>query len=248
MLLAYVQVVLGAMPADDGQQDGYLCREVEGGLRYMAAFRVPARALEWCLLMQVRPELNHITKVRWGSPATAVGRGLDAGANDPALMYPGDPYLLLHLSIQSCLGALSVTTVSTAAGSCSQTVFTLCCDCEQMLLTLLCGCFSVRAAGGDGVDPLAARAAGGGRGISGSISSRCSGWWCRRRWAAPPSGAARLEDGLGRGSAQQCVSGSSGEGDGQLLLLSWAQEYCMLLLLLLLLLVQAVGHASLWLR
>jgi hypothetical protein len=32
------------------------------------------------------------------------------------------------------------------------------------------------------------------------------------------------------------------------MLMSWTQEHCMLLLLLLLLLVQAVGHASLWLR
>jgi len=128
MLLAYVQVVLGAMPAHDGQQDGYLCREVEGGLRYMAAFREPARALEWCLLLQVRPEFNYITKVHWGKALPLLwADGLDVGANSPALIYPGDPYLLLHLSIQSCLGALSIPGVSTAAGSCSHTVFTLRC-------------------------------------------------------------------------------------------------------------------------
>eukprot|EP00775_Hariotina_reticulata_P013223 gene13223-13354_t len=41
-----MQVVLLALP------DGYLCREQEGALKYLLAFKEPARAAEWCLLMQ----------------------------------------------------------------------------------------------------------------------------------------------------------------------------------------------------
>ena len=33
--------------------DGYLCREQEGVLQYMLAFREPARAAEWCMVVQV---------------------------------------------------------------------------------------------------------------------------------------------------------------------------------------------------
>lgn len=49
------QVLLSALPEVDGPQgDGYLCREQEGDMKYMVAFREPCRALEWCLLVQVR--------------------------------------------------------------------------------------------------------------------------------------------------------------------------------------------------
>jgi hypothetical protein len=43
-----LQAVLLALP------DGYLCREQDGVLKYMLAFREAARAAEWCILMQVR--------------------------------------------------------------------------------------------------------------------------------------------------------------------------------------------------
>jgi len=33
--------------------DGYLCREQEAVMKYLLAFREPARAAEWCLMMQV---------------------------------------------------------------------------------------------------------------------------------------------------------------------------------------------------
>jgi hypothetical protein len=52
--LLWLQVALLALPERDGRSDGYLCREQEGELKYMAAFRDSARAVEWCLLVQVR--------------------------------------------------------------------------------------------------------------------------------------------------------------------------------------------------
>jgi hypothetical protein len=48
-----LQVLLAALPEADGQCDGYLCREQEGDMKYMLAFREPSRALQWCLLVQV---------------------------------------------------------------------------------------------------------------------------------------------------------------------------------------------------
>eukprot|EP00878_Enallax_costatus_P019307 GHUV01020367.1.p1 GENE.GHUV01020367.1~~GHUV01020367.1.p1 ORF type:complete len:869 (+),score=259.19 GHUV01020367.1:252-2609(+) len=47
-----MQLLLMAMPERDGHQDGYLCRQQEGVLKYMLAFREPARAVEWALLLQ----------------------------------------------------------------------------------------------------------------------------------------------------------------------------------------------------
>eukprot|EP00775_Hariotina_reticulata_P004431 gene4431-4686_t len=41
-----MQVLLLALP------DGYLCREQEGVLKYMLAFRSPGQAAQWCLLLQ----------------------------------------------------------------------------------------------------------------------------------------------------------------------------------------------------
>lgn len=49
-----IQLLL--MPERDGHQDGYLCRQQEGVLKYMLAFREPARAVEWALLLQVIPD------------------------------------------------------------------------------------------------------------------------------------------------------------------------------------------------
>lgn len=34
--------------------DGYMCRTQDGDLKYMAAFAAPHRAVQWCLLVQVR--------------------------------------------------------------------------------------------------------------------------------------------------------------------------------------------------
>lgn len=34
--------------------DGYLCREQEAVLKYMVAFQEPTKAMEWCIMMQVR--------------------------------------------------------------------------------------------------------------------------------------------------------------------------------------------------
>lgn len=54
LLLCCLQVLLAALPEADGSQgDGYLCREQEGEMKFMLAFREPSRALEWCLLVQV---------------------------------------------------------------------------------------------------------------------------------------------------------------------------------------------------
>jgi hypothetical protein len=50
----FAQVALLALPERDGRSDGYICREQEGELKYMIAFRDSARAVEWCLLVQVR--------------------------------------------------------------------------------------------------------------------------------------------------------------------------------------------------
>ncbi|WIA12661.1 hypothetical protein OEZ85_006309 [Tetradesmus obliquus] len=47
-----MQVALLALPERDARPDGYVCREQEGGLKFMAAFRDSARAVEWCLLVQ----------------------------------------------------------------------------------------------------------------------------------------------------------------------------------------------------
>lgn len=54
-----VHMLLMALPDRDGRQDGYLCRQQEGVLKYMLAFREPARALEWALLMQVCVGSSH---------------------------------------------------------------------------------------------------------------------------------------------------------------------------------------------
>lgn len=48
------QVLLAALPEQDGQPAGYLCRQQEQCMRFMLAFSQPTRALEWCLMMQVR--------------------------------------------------------------------------------------------------------------------------------------------------------------------------------------------------
>jgi hypothetical protein len=48
------QVLLAALPEQDGQPPGYLCRQQEQCMRFMLAFNQPNRALEWCLMMQVR--------------------------------------------------------------------------------------------------------------------------------------------------------------------------------------------------
>jgi hypothetical protein len=58
-----MQVALLALPERDGRSDGYLCREQEGELKYMLAFRDSARAVEWCLLVQVR--LQYIALRQW---------------------------------------------------------------------------------------------------------------------------------------------------------------------------------------
>jgi hypothetical protein len=48
------QVVLAALPLADGQPAGYMCREQECDMKFMLAFKEPSRALEWCLLVQVK--------------------------------------------------------------------------------------------------------------------------------------------------------------------------------------------------
>jgi len=47
------QALLLVMP------DGYLCRQQPGALRYMVAFKDPARAVKWCLMLQVDDQCCH---------------------------------------------------------------------------------------------------------------------------------------------------------------------------------------------
>lgn len=34
-------------------KDGYMCRQQEGVLKYMVAFKEPTKAAEWCIMLQV---------------------------------------------------------------------------------------------------------------------------------------------------------------------------------------------------
>lgn len=54
VLCRLLHVLLMALPEQMGPQDGYMCREMPGELKYMVAFREPARAVEWALMLQVR--------------------------------------------------------------------------------------------------------------------------------------------------------------------------------------------------
>eukprot|EP00878_Enallax_costatus_P033120 GHUV01036507.1.p1 GENE.GHUV01036507.1~~GHUV01036507.1.p1 ORF type:complete len:715 (+),score=212.45 GHUV01036507.1:3-2147(+) len=47
-----IHVLLAAIRDSSGQQDGYLWRQQEGELKYLLAFREPAKAVEWALLLQ----------------------------------------------------------------------------------------------------------------------------------------------------------------------------------------------------
>eukprot|EP00775_Hariotina_reticulata_P011161 gene11161-11311_t len=58
VLSRIMQALLLVMP------DGYLCRQQPGALRYMLAFKDPARAVKWCLMLQ--EVLQHIP---WSSEA-----------------------------------------------------------------------------------------------------------------------------------------------------------------------------------
>jgi hypothetical protein len=83
-----LQVALLALPERDGRSDGYLCREQEGELKYMAAFRDSARAVEWCLLVQVRaaPVICHmfaaIDTVARASAALGLAQVVPASAGE----------------------------------------------------------------------------------------------------------------------------------------------------------------------
>eukprot|EP00775_Hariotina_reticulata_P010840 gene10840-10996_t len=55
-------------------QDGYLCREQEAVLKYMVAFRDPARAVEWCLLLQEVSEAFQQAVLHRKSTASVDGR------------------------------------------------------------------------------------------------------------------------------------------------------------------------------
>ncbi|WIA32818.1 hypothetical protein OEZ86_006000 [Tetradesmus obliquus] len=97
-----MQVALLALPERDGRPDGYVCREQEGGLKFMAAFRDSARAVEWCLLVQellsAVPWPNDVLEDYAPVAAEALGSSSSSSSRGPVLrmgLAEGTPHSIL---------------------------------------------------------------------------------------------------------------------------------------------------------